>query len=81
MNTQRITARVGAIIRTLREIKGLSQEELSRRASISSATLSSLECGTKPDVKLSTLGRLASVLDADPGEIVLGATKANKRAK
>lgn len=75
MNIQAITARVGGIIRTLREIKGLSQAQLAGRAKISTATLSSLETGAKPDMKLSTLGRLASVLGADPAELMLGATR------
>jgi len=55
-------------IKQLRELKGLTQQELATRAGIGLATLSRLELG-KCTPNKSTIAVIASALEVEPGEI------------
>ncbi|CUW39646.1 putative Predicted transcriptional regulator [Magnetospirillum sp. XM-1] len=56
-------------LRRLRHAKGLSQDELAYDAGVSRSYLSQLEKG-KYYASLKIIGRLAEVLEADPGEFL-----------
>lgn len=59
------TPALGPFLRTLREDTGMLQGELADRAGISASFLSKLEHGVYPDVRVSTLYRLAKALGYD----------------
>jgi transcriptional regulator with XRE-family HTH domain len=52
-------------LRTIRKRTGLSQDELAARASLARPNLASVEQGRRANLRLSTLSRLADVLDVD----------------
>lgn len=52
-----------------REVRGLTQEELSRRAGIPRPNLSDIERG-RQDITVSTLARIASALSLSPGRLL-----------
>lgn len=60
---------VGANIRTVREAKGLPQDELAYRADIHQTYLSGIENG-KRNISLRVLERLASALSVSEAELV-----------
>lgn len=66
-------------IRVWRRHRGLTIDELARRANISRAYLSQLETG-KREGKLSTIAALAGALDLDIGELAEDLATASKSA-
>jgi transcriptional regulator with XRE-family HTH domain len=59
-------------LRSLREAKGVSQQELATGAGLSMSLVAKLEQGKKADPRVSTLLALASALDATPGAMIDG---------
>lgn len=64
-------------IRELREAKGWSQRELSRRSSVRQATISAIENGSA--VGLDTIERLADALDVDAAVLIVHTRAKRKR--
>ncbi len=64
-------------IRRLRKKKGLSQEKLARLADISNNTLIKIEQGIAKEPTITTITKIASVLEVSIDELV----KANKAKK
>jgi len=62
-------AQLGARIRSAREIRGLSQEELAARAGINNSFLSQVERGLKAP-SMRTLFVIATVLDAPASQLL-----------
>ena len=56
-------------IKEFREKKNMSQEELSRKANVSRATISALESGTARVTTTETLSRIANALDKKVSDI------------
>ena len=64
--TIRWNQRIGARVKTIRELKGMSQSALSKRLGFtSSGTMSLIETG-KRGIDLMTLGKIARALDTYP---------------
>jgi transcriptional regulator with XRE-family HTH domain len=61
--------KLAELVRTLRERRGLSQEELGRRIGISKAAISSIEIGRTKSLRGSTLTGLARELGISPDEL------------
>jgi transcriptional regulator with XRE-family HTH domain len=61
---------LGARIRAARRARGLTQEELARRAGMSLNGVASLEQGERKDPHFSTLSHIADALDTSIGELV-----------
>src|SRR5438105_370867 len=60
---------LGAQLRELRERAGLTQQQLATRAGLSWSTVAHIEQGRKPDLRVSTLVRLAGALGVPPTEL------------
>jgi transcriptional regulator with XRE-family HTH domain len=58
-------------LKILRQTKGLTQEELAKKAKITHAYLSMLESGAKRNPSLEVLQRLAKALGVSVGELLL----------
>jgi transcriptional regulator with XRE-family HTH domain len=75
--------RVGANVRTLRQIRKLSQEQLADRAGIHRTQLAAVERGRR-NLTLKSLERLADALDVEPAELLKepppGIASAKRRA-
>ncbi|MEX1141502.1 MAG: helix-turn-helix transcriptional regulator [Thermoleophilaceae bacterium] len=63
--------RFSANLRRLRQRRGMSQADLSRASGISASVLSRLESAER-EPRLSTVFRIARVLDEDMGELLRG---------
>jgi transcriptional regulator with XRE-family HTH domain len=63
------SVKLAELVRTLRERRGLSQEELGRRIGISKAAISSIEIGRTKSLRGSTLTGLARELGVNPDEL------------
>ena len=61
---------IGKEIRSARKKRGLTQEELARRANMSLNGLAQLEQGGRTDPHYSTLSKLAVALDVSVGELL-----------
>lgn len=61
---------MGSKIKQLREALGLTQLELSQLSNVSRPTIIEIEKGTKTEVKMSTIRKLASALNCEPGELI-----------
>ncbi|WP_414662195.1 helix-turn-helix domain-containing protein [Horticoccus sp. 23ND18S-11] len=61
-------------LRQLREHRGLTQEGLAERAGLMYKHYQAVEAGRKPDLRLSTLEKLANGLGLEPWELLLPAT-------
>ncbi len=61
---------IGERLKSLRELKGLSQNELARRAGINRPTISELESGRQQDVTVETARRLARALEVSLNMLV-----------
>ncbi len=61
---------IGERLKRLREIKGLSQNELAKRAGVHRPTISELEAGRQQDVTVETAKRLARALGVSLGLLV-----------
>ena len=64
---------VGQVIRTLRKEKGISQEELARRAQVDRTTIVRIECGIFKSVSAERLERIASAIGVDSKRLLLNA--------
>ena len=54
--------RVGTVLKTLREEKGFTQDDLAKRAKVTKPYLSQLETGARKNPSLPVLKRLAKAL-------------------
>jgi DNA-binding XRE family transcriptional regulator len=61
---------LGLILREVRERRGLTQQEVARRASITQAYLAKLETGDKDNPSLDIVRRLARALKVPLGELL-----------
>lgn len=62
-------------VKELREMKGWSQAELSRRSGVPQSTISRLEARGTPSVDLGNLEKLAKALGCDPGYLIVKSGK------
>jgi transcriptional regulator with XRE-family HTH domain len=62
--------RIGAVLKKLREAKGLSQQALSKKAKVTGAYIAMLETGVRNNPTIDTLKRLAKALDVPVGELL-----------
>ena len=58
-------------IKELREVKGWSQAELSRRSGVAQGMISRMENGQVESVHLPALEKLAKALRCDPGYLIV----------
>ncbi len=58
-------------IKELREVKGWSQAELSRRSGVAQGMISRMENGQVESVHLPGLEKLAKALGCDPGYLIV----------
>lgn len=65
---------IGKRIRTIRQKRGYTQEQVSERARISAQHCSGIECGSAK-VSLPALLRLCNALDATPDEVLMDSVK------
>ena len=61
--------RLFELLRHLRAKRGLTQEQLAEKAGIKYKHYQSIESGRKPDVRLSTIVKLAKGLSLEPWEL------------
>ena len=61
--------RLFELLRLLRAKRGLTQEQLAEKAGIKYKHYQSIESGRKPDVRLSTIVKLAKGLSLEPWEL------------
>lgn len=69
INKPEYLRRLGAWIRKLRIRRGLSQDTLGKKAGLGSGTVSKVESG-EADPKVSTIAKMATVMDVPPSELV-----------
>jgi len=62
---------LGLRLKELRDAKGWSQRELSRRSGVRQATISHLETGKARTLSLVALEKLARALGCDPGYLIV----------
>ena len=62
--------KLATVIRKLREARGLTQEELAKRAGIKRPYVSHLESGVRKNPSLPTLKKLARALGVPVGELL-----------
>lgn len=58
-------------LKEFRELRGISQEELSERSGLSRTTISKIENNEEINVNIKTVAKIAAVFDAAPSEIFL----------
>ena len=58
-------------LKVYRELKGISQEELSKQTGLSRTTISKIENDEEVNVTIKTIAKIAEVLGAAPSEIFL----------
>lgn len=58
-------------LKEYRELRGISQEELSKQTGLSRTTISKIENDEEVNVTIKTIAKIAEVLDAAPSEIFL----------
>lgn len=58
-------------VKEIREKRGMSQDELSRKSGVSRATISNIECGKSNAAKVDTLIKIADALGKKIGDIFL----------
>ena len=63
-------ARIGQMLRKLREARGLSQRELAAKAKVTGAYVAQLETGAKKNPSLAILQRLARALGVTVTELL-----------
>lgn len=66
---------VGARLRAARTTRGMGSRELSAAIDLSPAVVSRIETDPELDPKLSTIRRLAAVLECSPGWLAFGEGK------
>jgi transcriptional regulator with XRE-family HTH domain len=62
--------RIGAVLKRLREAKGMSQLALAKRAKVAQGYISDLETGTKKNPGLEALRKLAKALGVPVTELL-----------
>jgi transcriptional regulator with XRE-family HTH domain len=62
--------KLGAVLKQIREAKGLSQLDLAKRAKISQGYLSDLEAGEKKNPGIETLRKIAKALGVPVAELL-----------
>jgi transcriptional regulator with XRE-family HTH domain len=62
--------RLGPMLKTLREEKGLTQDELAKKAQLTKPYISQLENGIRNNPSMSTLQRLAKALGVPVAELL-----------
>jgi transcriptional regulator with XRE-family HTH domain len=67
---KKLAKKLSERLRSLREAKGLSQQELATGADVSMSLVSKLEQGKKADPRVSTVLALASALGVTPGDLL-----------
>lgn len=65
-----MSPRFGAMLKRIREAKGLTQLELAKRAKVAQSYVSALEAGEKKDPGLAVLKRLARALGVPVEELL-----------
>ena len=65
-----MTACPGTRIKELRQISGMSQEELGRRVGVQRAAINKYEKGTVTNIPIHTIEKIASVFEVSPNYIV-----------
>lgn len=58
-------------LKEFRELRGISQEELSERSGLSRTTISKIENNEEINVNIKTVAKIAAVFDVAPSEIFL----------
>lgn len=64
------TISVGARIKELRTLAGMSQEELGRRVGVQRAAINKYEVGSVTNIPIATIEKMAQVFDVSPTYIV-----------
>jgi len=62
--------KIGRMLKTLREARGLNQVELAKKAKVTTAYVSQLEAGKKKNPSLDVLQKLARALGCDVAELL-----------
>jgi transcriptional regulator with XRE-family HTH domain len=62
--------KLGAVLKQIRERKGLSQLDLAKRAKVSQGYLSDLEAGEKKNPGIETLRKIAKALGVPVAELL-----------
>ena len=62
--------KLGAVLKQIREAKGLSQLDLAKRAKVSQGYLSDLEAGEKKNPGIETLRKIAKALGVPVAELL-----------
>lgn len=65
-----MTVSPGTKIKELRQISGMSQEELGRRVGVQRAAINKYEKGTVTNIPIHTIEKIASVFEVSPNYIV-----------
>jgi transcriptional regulator with XRE-family HTH domain len=65
-----MTINLGARIKELRTLAGMSQEELGRRVGVQRAAINKYEVGSVTNIPLATIEKMAVVFDVSPTYIV-----------
>ena len=65
-----MSSRFGAMLKRIREAKGMTQVELAKRAKVAQGYVSALEAGAKKDPGLAVLKRLARALRVPVTELL-----------
>jgi transcriptional regulator with XRE-family HTH domain len=76
-----ITETMGDRIRTLRQARGLTQEELGEACGVSKSAVSQWEDGSVENVKLKTFLKLIEVLRTDHDYLVWGPDRTDLRGR
>jgi len=58
------------MLRVIRALRGLSQDDLARRAKVSRQLIATIETGRNRDPRLSTLTRIAEALDLSVEDLI-----------
>ena len=62
--------RLGKMLKALRQTKGMTQEQLAKRAKMTQAYVAMLEAGVKKNPSLATLKRIAKALGVPVEELL-----------
>ncbi len=62
--------RLGRVLKELRETRGLTQDQLAKKAKVARPYITMLEGGVKRNPSLATLRRLAKALKVKVGELL-----------
>lgn len=68
------------MLKEIREKRGMSQAELSRRTGISQGVISYIECGRTKNPRIDTMQAIAAALHCTVDELLRGSAKRGTRA-